>query len=353
VTASLADRTIYGAPTAIAAFVSSAAKRTGSRPVRITSIAEFSRTFGPCAPDVPLCAAVESFFLNGGQQAYVTPTESSSADGLMAGLNALREETGFNLLSIPDSAGLAPREAASVSRGAASLCEERRAFYLVDPPRQLEPTELQGLLPDSANAACYYPQLLDTSGCARASSGAVAGLVARVDEQRGVWKPPAGDEAILEGVAAPVRELTRQELELLDGLRINPVRKLPDERVVVWGDRTLSSDSEWKYVNVRRLALFLEESIDRGTQWAVFEPNAEPLWRALRSSVEAFLFDLWRQGAFPGARPEDAFFVRCDRTTMTQADIDAGRLVCLVGFAPVKPAEFVLLRIAKRVSCGS
>jgi phage tail sheath protein FI len=112
----------------------------------------------------------------------------------------------------------------------------------------------------------------------------------------------------------------------------------------------LSSDLEWKYVNVRRLAIYLEHSIDKGTQWARFEPNEESTWANVRSSVTSFLSSVWRSGAFPGNKPEDAFFVRCDRTTMTQNDIDEGRLVCLIGFAPVRPAEFILLRITHQLS---
>jgi uncharacterized protein len=142
--------------------------------------------------------------------------------------------------------------------------------------------------------------------------------------------------------------------ELLNPLAINCIRTFPDIGTVIWGSRTLQGGdeqaSEWKYVSVRRLFLFLEESIDRGTQWTVFEPNGKPLWAKLRSSIAAFLYSLFQQGAFQGRVPEEAYFVKCDRETMTQGDIDAGTVIVLVGVAPLKPAEFVIFRIGQKTA---
>jgi phage tail sheath protein FI len=135
--------------------------------------------------------------------------------------------------------------------------------------------------------------------------------------------------------------------DVLNPRGVNVIRDFrPDRRGIrLWGARTISDDPAWKYVNVRRLFIFLEESIDEGTQWVVFEPNAEPLWDRVRRSIESFLLTVWRNGALMGVKPEQAFYVKCDRTTMTQDDIDNGRLICYIGVAPVKPAEFVIFRI--------
>jgi phage tail sheath protein FI len=144
--------------------------------------------------------------------------------------------------------------------------------------------------------------------------------------------------------------LTDTDREILKTRGINVIRDFrPDGRDVrVWGARTLSSDATWRYVKVRRPLLFAEHSVDRGTDWVVFEPNTEPTWRAVAGSIAGFLHALWRTGALMGTMPDDAFFVRCDRTRMTQQDVEEGRLVCLIGMAPVRPAEFVILRLARR-----
>jgi phage tail sheath protein FI len=183
-------------------------------------------------------------------------------------------------------------------------------------------------------------------------AGAIAGLYARTDATRGVWSAPAGSEASLSGPASLELTLTDLESEAINVRGLNALRLFSGQGVVVWGARTLlGSDraaSEWKYVPVRRTALFIEASVDRGTQWVVFEPNGEPLWAQIRLSVSAFLQELFGQGAFRGASPAEAYFVKCDAQTTTQADIDLGVVNMLVGFAPLKPAEFVVLRISRR-----
>jgi uncharacterized protein len=184
-------------------------------------------------------------------------------------------------------------------------------------------------------------------------SGAVAGVIARIDTEHGVWRSPAGPGAGLDVDGLAV-ELTKGELGALNAEGVNGLRTFPGPGVVVWGARTLAGSqaesSEWKYVNLRRLVLFLEASIDEGTSWAVFEPNDEPLWARVRGAVEAFLANLWRAGALQGQKLEEAFFVRCDRTTMTQDDVDNGRLIVLVGVAPLEPAEFVVFRICHKAA---
>ena len=239
---------------------------------------------------------------------------------------------------------------------AIAYARERRAMVILDPPSDWQTvddaaTGSAGYM-QSQDAALYFPRLARPdplrSGRVRAftPSGAVAGMLARLDLDRGPWRSPAGREATLAGTTPSVL-LTTADIETLSPLGVNCIRAIPGEGTVVWGARTraASADAEWKYVNVRRTALFIEESIRRGLQWAVFEPNEPTMWTLVRSQVEGFLLSLYSQGAFPGNRPRDAYLVRCGPDTMTQDDIDQGRLIVLIGIAPVRPAEFVLLRI--------
>jgi phage tail sheath protein FI len=173
----------------------------------------------------------------------------------------------------------------------------------------------------------------------------MAGIYARSDIERGVHKAPANET--VRGILRFSRNVTKGEQDVLNPEGINAFRYFEGRGLRIWGARTISSDPEWIYLNVRRLFIFLEHSIDRGTQWAVFEPNNEELWLKVRLTIESFLTDVWRTGALMGTRPEEAFFVRCDRTTMSQGDLDNGRLVVLIGVAPTKPAEFVIFRIGQ------
>jgi phage tail sheath protein FI len=205
------------------------------------------------------------------------------------------------------------------------------------------------------NVSTYFPRIdiADPLNAFRlrptAVSGTIAGLYARTDTARGVWKAPAGTEAALTGVQKLEYKLTDGENGVLNPLAINCLRVFPVYGPVCWGARTLMGadqlSDEYKYVPVRRLALFLEESLYRGTQWVVFEPNDEPLWSQIRLNLGAFMHNLFRQGAFQGQTPQDAYFVKCDKETTTQNDIDLGIVNIVVGFAPLKPAEFVVLQI--------
>jgi phage tail sheath protein FI len=205
------------------------------------------------------------------------------------------------------------------------------------------------------NAAVYFPRLrmsdpLQEGRLAEfAPCGAVAGIMARTDSQRGVWKAPAGVDATLSGVAELTVKLTDGQNGQLNPLGVNCLRAFPVTGRVIWGARTLRGADrfadEWKYVPVRRTALFIEESLFRGTQWVVFEPNDEPLWAQIRLNIGAFMQTLFRQGAFQGRSPREAYLVKCDRETTTQNDINLGIVNILVGFAPLKPAEFVVIKI--------
>jgi phage tail sheath protein FI len=203
---------------------------------------------------------------------------------------------------------------------------------------------------DSHYGGYYVPWLktidLDTGHTMLAPpSGYVLGICARVDDERGVHKAPANE--VVRNILDVELPFTDGEQDVLNPQGISLIRAFESRGIRVWGARTTTSDTEWKYVNVRRLFIFLEHSIDNNTQWVVFEPNNEALWERVKESIESFLFGVWKTGALMGTKPEEAYFVRCDRTTMTQDDIDNGRLVCLIGVAPTYPAEFVVFRIGQ------
>jgi hypothetical protein len=208
--------------------------------------------------------------------------------------------------------------------------------------------------------ALYFPWVkgLDPTGRSRAPvllppSGFIAGMYARVDATRGVWKAPAGAGATLNGVVSLVAELGDVEHGNLNQRGVDVIRRFPGSGVVAYGARTVSSDPEWRYVPVRRTAIMLRVSVYHGIQWAVFEPNDETLWSQLRLNLGSFMMSLFRQGAFQGATPSQAFFVKCDGETTTQADIDAGQVNVLLGFAPLKPAEFVVVKISQKAGLAA
>lgn len=203
---------------------------------------------------------------------------------------------------------------------------------------------------DSKYAALYYPWVTVFDGVTRQPlnlppSGFVAGIYARNDTERGVYKAPANE--VVRGAIGFESLINTAQQEVLNPEGINCLRFFEGRGNRLWGARTISADPEWKYVNLRRYFAYLERSIDKGTQWAVFEPNGEALWANVRATIHDFLVNEWANGALLGDKPEKAFFVRCDRSTMTQNDLDNGRLVCLVGVAPLKPAEFVIFRVGQ------
>lgn len=292
---------------------------------------------------------------------------SASLEGNKQGIWALEKADIFNLLCIPPLTRASGDDVNSTTRNAAATyCEQRRAIYVADPLTTW--TEASHLtnpatgmdstdwgLSRSSNAALYFPRIkqpdpLQENRLAEfAPCGAVAGVMARTDSQRGVWKAPAGNDATLNGVVELTVKLTDGENGQLNPLAINCLRAFPVTGRVVWGARTLRGAdqlaSQWKYLPVRRLALFIEESLFRGTQWVVFEPNDEPLWAQIRLNLGAFMHNLFRQGAFQGSSPRESYFVKCDGETTTQNDIDQGIVNIVVGFAPLKPAEFVVIKI--------
>jgi hypothetical protein len=306
--------------------------------------------------------------LGGGAGSDGFPPDGSALIGDLAGKNgiyALEDADVFNLLCLPrvsmvdGKGGLTQTEAGAVLAVAQSYCEKRRAFLLVDTPAGVdELPEILARLPKvqrHRNAALFYPRvkipdpLDDFRLRSVGASGTLAGLFARIDGTRGVWKAPAGTEASLRNVVELDHLLTDGENGVLNPLGVNCLRVFPIFGPISWGARTLEGAdqqaSEWKYIPVRRLALFIEESLYRGTTFAVFEPNDEPLWAQLRLNVGAFMSNLYRKGAFQGSTPNEAFLVKVDAETTTQNDIDLGIVNILVGFRPLKPAEFVFLNI--------
>ena len=203
---------------------------------------------------------------------------------------------------------------------------------------------------DSTYAALYYPwvRILDPVTRQEVNmppSGFVTGIYARNDTQRAVYKAPANEVVNL--ALGFEQVINKGQQEVLNPEGINCFRFFEDRGYRLWGARLISSDPEWKYVNLRRYFAYLEHSIDKGTQWAVFEPNGDALWANVRRTISDFLLNEWHSGALAGDKPENAYFVKCDRTTMTQNDIDNGRMVCLIGVAPLYPAEFVIFRIGQ------
>ncbi|MCX6142378.1 MAG: phage tail sheath subtilisin-like domain-containing protein [Ignavibacteriales bacterium] len=287
----------------------------------------------------------------------LAPNDGNFEQALASALSLLDSVDLINLIAVPgetSAATIAALEAYS---------KKRRAIVLVDADSTDTVTKLQSgsngaiVTPNGENAAFFFPWLtapdpLDGSQShIYPPSGFVAGLIARIDASRGVWKAPAGTDAVITGVTDVAVKFTDGQNGVLTKNGINCIRSFPIHGIVNWGARTLAGadnrGSEWKYLPVRRMALFLEESLYRGTKWAVFEPNDEPLWAQIRLNVTAFMMSLFRQGAFQGRTTRDAYFVKCDKETISQDDFNKGIVNVLVGFAPLKPAEFIVIKISQ------
>jgi phage tail sheath protein FI len=288
-------------------------------------------------------------------------TDLDDATKKAHGLAALGEIDDIAIVAIPDAADMpAPDDSFAIHDGLLAHCEllKYRIAVIDGPPRASMNAvrHYRGRF-DSKYGAFYHPWIEILDPTQRPSQGApparltlppsgfVCGIYARSDIERGVHKAPANE--VVHGLTKFEININKGRQEVLNPEGINALRFFEGRGNRVWGARTMTSDPEWKYVNVRRLFIYLEHSIDKATQWAVFEPNNERLWANLRREVEDFLLVLWKDGALLGEKREEAFFVRCDRTTMTQNDLDNGRLIVLVGVAPTKPAEFVIFRVGQ------
>ncbi len=268
------------------------------------------------------------------------------------GLHAFDTVDDINIVAIPDCQG-----DVTTVKGALSYCENRKdCFFIADSRKGIKPDDVLKDKKDNYNStfgALYYPwiKVSDPAGTTKVMplSGAIAGIYSRTDVARGVHKAPAGiTDGYIRSAIGVERELTKGENDVLYLPGVNAIRAFPGSGICVWGARTVTADPEWKYVNVRRLFLFIEESVDKGTQWVVFEPNDPALWGKVKRNITAFLTSLWRGGALFGTTPEEAFFVKVDSENNPQDVIDAGRLIIEVGVAPVKPAEFVIIRVSQK-----
>ncbi len=308
-----------------------------------------SVTLQPSAPPTPAPTRL-------GPDDYVGDVAERTGFG---GLEAVDEIT---MLAVPDlmsayQQGVIDLEGVqAVQLAMIAHCElmgDRMA--VLDPPPGLNPQQIKEWRVDTAGydskyAALYYPWIkvfdpLSGTNAHVPPSGHLAGIWARNDETRGVHKAPANE--VIRGAVALQTQVTKAEQDLLNPVGINCLRGFPGRGLRVWGARTLSSDAAWRYLNVRRLFNYLEESILDGTQWVVFEPNDDALWARIRRTIGAFLVNEWRKGALFGLTPDEAFYVKCDRETNPAEGIDAGQVVCEIGVAPVKPAEFVIFRLAQ------
>ncbi|ANM30621.1 hypothetical protein ABI59_15140 [Acidobacteria bacterium Mor1] len=391
---SFRQRNIDGVPTHSTALIGIAEHGPQNTPTPVYSLQEFLGHFATDSDTPqPLTDAVRGFFENGGRRLYVIAI--ANADGIPAALATLdtlpagptagttgdedgdggedegqgedgdegdgdREGEGededgdaanVDYIALVAAPGFTDE---TTQQALITHCEQARyRFAILDAiaGSDIQQVRAQRQRYDTKRAALYYPWLEIKAGDGNTRtvppSGHIAGLYARVDTERGVHKSPANE--VLRGIVRLERNVNQAEQAVLNPEGINVIRDFRSDKrgIRVWGARTISSDPEWKYVGVRRLFDYIEHSIERGTGWAVFEQNGERLWATVRRTVENFLVGLWRDGALMGQTADHAFFVRCDRSTMTQTDIDNGRLICEIGIAPLKPAEFVIFRMGQ------
>jgi phage tail sheath protein FI len=371
---STGSRPIQGVGTATAAFLGEASQIDAfvNEPVAINSWTEFVTKFGGAEPKTtPLALGVSGFFLNGGSRCFVV---NVGKKGSVAGGGKTR--SGVAVLETVDEVTMVAAPGytdAGTYDALLTHCENQGdRIALLDAPLDLRDTRQllevavastgdaggKGARPrasDRGYGAVYFPSLTVRDPFSprdlvnAAPSGFIAGICARIDAQRGVHKAPANE--IVRGALNLTYRVTDAEQGDLNANGVNVIRLFSREGIRVWGARTLApAASEWKYLNVRRLFNYIEESLAIGLRWAVFEPNDEALWKSMRRDITAFLTQLWRSGALFGTTPQEAFFVKCDRETNPQESVDEGKVVCVIGIAPVKPAEFIVIRIGQSVA---
>lgn len=350
------DPPITGVPTSVAAFIGRTADGPADVATAVGSYAEYERTFGTSTPDLPMAAAVAGFFANGGTSAVVLRNDAQT------GLPALDAIDTINMLVAPADPALHGADAMkAIASNAADYCSRRGAILIADPLdswtaaaqsgnfERITAADLGIAAPQNGTVCTYFPRVKtpDPGNPAgervTSAAGIIAGLCATADRTRGVWQSPGGIASPITGVTGLEIQLTAAQSSILESAGINSLRAFPGQGTLLWGARTLAgagtAPDDFKYIAVRRFVSYIEASIERGVAFAAFEPNAEPLWARIRLLSETFLRDLAQQGALYD------YFVRCDATTMTQDDINQGHLIVLVGVAPLKPAEFVIVRI--------
>jgi phage tail sheath protein FI len=335
---------IEGVSTSTVAFLGET--QTGpNTPTLVTSWVDYQKVFGGYFGEGKyLPYAVEGFFLNGGQRCYGCKVVNSDYASAIANIEKVDE---VSIVYSPNAQAVAGLADALISH-----CERlRKRFVIFDSLKGQDPSSVTKPH-ESSFAALYYPWINikeATTGrlCLVPPGGHIAGIYARVDIEQGVHKAPANQ--VVKGAVGTEFSGNQNLLEPLNSQGINTIRSFPDRGIRVWGARTLSSDLETRYVNVRRLLIYLEQSITKGTAWATFELNNQATWTKVKSAIENFLTQAWTAGMILGATQQEAYFVKCDRSMMTQNDIDNGRLIVLIGVAPVKPAEFIIFRIAQTI----
>jgi uncharacterized protein len=377
-------RSITGVRTSVTAFIGRALKGPVKYPQLIHNFEHYKRIFGGLWKPSNMSYGVYQYFQNGGKEALIvrvaqnengTPDDDGGPFDDMKiddALSVFNKADIFSLLCIPPFNPKTNTTPTSIYDKALAYLEneKKRVILIIDPPRDWkrshDPIGKMGvnssefLKLHNRNAVVYFPRLLANDPLENNNQrefvpcGAVAGIFARTDSVLGVWKSPAGIEATLRGVPDLTVRLSDKENGELNARGINCLRVLPRTGVVIWGARTMHRLGgpvyQWKYIGVRRLALFIEESLYRGTQWIVFEPNDERLWSQVRLNLGQFMNDMYKSGAFQGKTPKDAYFVKCDNETTTQTDICNGIINIVVGFAPLKPAEFVVVRIQQMMN---
>jgi phage tail sheath protein FI len=353
--------------TSTVGFIGESAVGPVNQPILCTNWSQFTKHFGDFKNSKFLAHSVYGFFNNGGGRCFVVNVgDDVEADskkkaakyigkdngpGTRTGLKAFEDCDDINIIVAPGQTDPAVQDAVL------SHCENARyRFAILDSPEVIEKGGVDKLAKprDSKYGAYYFPwlEVYDPykGNLFMPPSGYMAGIYARSDAERGVHKAPANE--IVRGALGLKYGITKGEQDLLNPKGINCIRAFPNRGIRVWGARTISSDASWRYVNVRRLFNMVEQSIEIGTQWAVFEPNDHRLWKRITRDITAFLLRLWRQGALFGKTPEEAFYVKCDDETNPPEVIDAGQLIVEVGMCPVKPAEFVVFRIGQMPAGG-
>ncbi len=374
------ERAITGVSTSITVFIGLAFvdrrddPTVTFKPTPILSYSEYEATFGPPHPNSELATAVRLFFLNGGDRCYVVnvanDVEEIAADNIVNvyknAIKSLDSVDIFNLMVVTRISIMSDIDYLEIIDEGSKYCRDRRAFLLIDPldewnlwyaPLDASKINISHLRESVVNeyTAIYFPRLLVREYDIVSDSyllkkigpaAAVAGVFARVDSKSGVWKAPVGTNATIFGSNGVDIYIADKQNRLLNDEAINCIR-LFNVGTVCWGVRTIAGfvPGEWRYIPVRRLALFIEESVYRGTQWAMFEPNDEPTWAAVRTSVRSFMMDLFRKGVFQDGSLNEAFFVKCDGETTTEHYRSLGIMNIIVGFAPLKPAEFIVCEI--------
>jgi phage tail sheath protein FI len=366
---------INGVATSITAFIGSTLSGPTDVPGSVTSFIDFERLYGGLWVQSTLGYAVQQFFLNGGSQALIVRVEGDGIGGItdadiIASLPMLDQADLFNLVCIPPLKRTNGDVGKQSWDAAIAYAKSRRAFVIVDPAERWTSakdvldagTGVASVVTAADNAAIYFPRILvndllnEGQLDSFAPGGTIAGIFATTDLQRGMWTAPAGIQAAMQGVlglslggSTKPGKLTDADNGKLNTAGINALRNLPPYGDVVWGAHTLQGADapvpDWKYIPVRRLGFYIEESVIRGTKWASFEPNAPMLWAQITRSVSNFMQTLFAQGAFKGATPAQAYFVQCDSTTNPPADIENGTINIVIGFAAVSPAEFVVINL--------